>query len=76
MQIADRLREQIRLKKNSARTEKVYIGWYEKFIQFHKVKHPTDMGEPEIEQFLTHLAVERKVSSSTRNQALSTILFL
>ena len=60
----------------SLRTEQTYIQWIKRFILFHKKRHPRDMGEKEIESFLTHLAVDRKVSASTQNQALSAILFL
>jgi len=60
----------------SRRTEQTYCHWVKRFIYFHRIRHPAEMGEPEINAFLTHLAVEGKVSASTQNQALSALLFL
>lgn len=60
----------------SPRTEKAYCQWVKRFIYFHELRHPAEMGEPEINAFLTHLAVDEHVSASTQNQALSAILFL
>lgn len=74
--LADQLRNKIRVKHYSIRTEKAYLTWYEKYVRFHKLRHPKEMGEAEIEQFLTHLAVNENVSSSTQNQAFNAILFL
>jgi integrase len=74
--LLDQLRDKIRLKHYSIRTEKAYIDWNRRFILFHNKKHPKDMGRGEVEQFLTFLAVKRKVASSTQNQALSAILFM
>lgn len=70
------VREKIRYKHYSLRTEKAYVGWIRRFILFHGKRHPMEMGAREVEAFLTHLAVERKVASSTQNQALNSILFL
>jgi integron integrase len=53
-----------------------YCHWVKRFIYFHKVRHPDEMGEPEINAFLTHLAVKERVAASTQNQALSALLFL
>ena len=58
------------------RTEDVYADWARRFILFHEKRHPKAMGAPEVEAFLTHLAVERKVSASTQNQAKAALLFL
>lgn len=58
------------------RTEETYLKWIKRFIAFHSNKHPREMGADEVQNFLTHLAVERKVSASSQNQALSAILFL
>lgn len=66
----------MRVRHLSLRTEKAYIQWIRRFILFHGKRHPNEMGAEEIVAFLTHLAVHRKVSSSTQNQALSAILFL
>lgn len=68
--------DKIRLRHYSYQTEKSYIGWIRRYIFFHNKKHPKDMGKVEIEQFLTHLAVEKKVSPSTQNQAFNALLFL
>jgi len=74
--LLDRVREAIRVRHYSLRTEQSYIQWIRRFILFHDKRHPDAMGEPEISAFLSHLAVDRKVSASTQNQALSAILFL
>jgi len=66
----------IRTRHYSIRTEESYLQWVRRFILFHGKRHPADMGAPELEAFLTHLAVERSVAASTQNQALSAILFL
>jgi integron integrase len=74
--LLDRLRNQIRLRHRGLRTEKAYAGWVRRFVRFHHLRHPDEMGEAEIESFLTHLAVERGVSASSQNQALAALLFL
>ncbi|MCH8018810.1 integron integrase [candidate division KSB1 bacterium] len=74
--LLDEVREVIRIKNYSYRTEKSYIRWIRKFILFHQKRHPQDMAEPEITQFLNYLADNQKVAASTQNQALSAILFL
>jgi hypothetical protein len=74
--LLDRVREAIRVRHYSLRTEQAYIQWIRRFIFFHDKRHPETMGEPEISRFLTHLAVNRKVAPSTQNQALSALLFL
>jgi len=74
--LIDRLREALRARHYSRRTEQTYCHWVKRFIFFHHVRHPSEMAEPEINAFLTHLAVKEKVSSSTQNQALCAILFL
>lgn len=71
-----RLRLALRSRHYSRRTEQVYCLWVKHFICFHKIRHPAEMAEPEINAFLTHLAVTDKVSASTQNQALSALLFL
>ncbi len=70
------VRNAIRLRHYSHSTEKTYVYWIRKFIRFHKYKHPAEMHTDEVTSFLTYLAVERKVSPSTQNQALSALLFL
>jgi integron integrase len=74
--LLDQVRDKIRLKHYSIRTEQAYTDWVRRFILFHKKRHPGDMGAAEVEQFLTHLAVEGNVSASTQNQAKSALLFL
>lgn len=74
--LLDQVRQKIRIKHYSIRTEQAYVDWIRRYILYHQKRHPQDMGKPEIEQFLTHLAVERNVAASTQNQALSAILFL
>lgn len=76
MKLLDQVRESIRLKHYSIKTEKAYVGWIKRFIIFHNKKHPKDMGETEIREYLSHLAVNLNVSSSTQNQAFNAILFL
>ena len=70
------VRERAQARHYSIRTERAYIDWVRRFIRFHKGRHPRKMGGPEIEQFLSWLAVEGKVSSSTQNQAFNALLFL
>lgn len=74
--LLDQIREAIRLKHYSIRTEDVYVDWTRRFVLFHGKRHPRDMGAVEVEHFLTHLAVERTVSAATQNQAKSALLFL
>ncbi|MEA2091398.1 MAG: phage integrase N-terminal SAM-like domain-containing protein [Campylobacterota bacterium] len=74
--LLDIVRDKIRFKHYSISTEKTYIFWIKHYIFFHDKKHPVDMGKKEIEDFLTYLAVKKKVSPTTQNQAFSAILFL
>jgi integron integrase len=74
--LLDRIHNRIRLKNLSHRTEKSYSRWIVCFIRFHKMRHPATMGNREVTAFLSHLAVHRKVASSTQNQALAALLFL
>jgi len=74
--LLDRLREKIRLKHYSIRTEEAYADWVRRFVVFHGRRHPAEMGAAEVEAFLTHLAVEGGVAASTQNQAKSALLFL
>jgi len=74
--LLDQLRDAIRARHYSIRTEKCYVDWVRRFILFHNKRHPAAMGAPEVESFLTHLAVQRNVAASTQNQALAAILFL
>ncbi len=74
--LQDQIRERMRTRHLSYRTEQTYLGWILRFIRFHGIRHPQDMGTAEVEAFLTHLAVDRNVSASTQNQALNALLFL
>src|SRR5215831_19149430 len=74
--LLDRLRIAIRTRHYSIRTEEAYVGWVRRFIFFHDKRHPAEMSEPEINGFLSHLAVRDHVSASTQNQALCALLFL
>lgn len=74
--LLDQVREAIRLRHYSIRTEQAYTDWIKRFILFHGKRHPREMGAAEVERFLTHLAVEGRVAASTQNQALSALLFL
>ncbi|MES2018037.1 MAG: integron integrase [Pseudomonadota bacterium] len=74
--LLDQVRDKIRTLHYSIRTEDAYVGWTKRFILFHRKRHPQDMGKAELEAFLTHLAVELKVSASTQSQAKSALLFL
>lgn len=70
------VRERIRLKHYSIRTEEAYVDWINRFLKFHYNRRPLLIREPDVSRFLTYLAVSRKVSASTQNQALSAVLFL
>jgi len=72
----DQLRQALCSRHYSRRTEQTYCQWVKRFIHFHKLRHPSEMAEPEINLYLTHLAVKEKVSASTQNQALAALLFL
>lgn len=74
--LLDQVRDRVRLKHYSLRTELAYLGWIKRYIIFHNKRHPAEMGKLELESFLTSLAVERNVSASTLTQALSALLFL
>src|SRR5262249_55636305 len=72
----DQVRHAIRIRHLSPQTEQAYISWIKPFIFFHNKRHPVEMGEAKIGQFLSSLATERRVSASTQNQALNALLFL
>jgi hypothetical protein len=74
--LLDRVRWRLRVKHYSIRTEQAYVEWIRRFILFHCKRHPNEMGEREITQFLTHLAVQKHVAASTQNQAFAALLFL
>ncbi|MGI8668526.1 MAG: phage integrase N-terminal SAM-like domain-containing protein, partial [Aridibacter sp.] len=72
----DSVRDLIRVKHLSYRTEEAYLGWIRRYILFHDKRHPKDMGAAEVQAFLTNLAVEGNVAASTQNQAFAALLFL
>jgi integron integrase len=74
--LLDQVRDAIRVRHYSYRTEQAYVGWIRRFILFHGKRHPAEMGAEEVRDFLTALAVHREVSASTQNQALAALLFL
>ena len=74
--LLDVVRARARVKRLSPRTEKSYCGWIRRYVAFHDRRHPRDLGVPEIEAFLTHLARDRRVAASTQNQAFAALLFL
>ena len=74
--LLQRVRDAVRARHYSPRTEQAYVAWARRFVVFHGMTHPTKLGADDVRDFLTHLAVDRCVSSSTQSQALSGILFL
>jgi integron integrase len=74
--LLDRVREAIRSRHYSRRTEEAYIGWIKRYIFFHAKRHPMEMGAEEVTRFLSSLALDGRVAASTQNQALSALLFL
>jgi len=73
--LLDRVRQEIRTRHYSRRTETAYVAWIKRFIFFHDKRHPNEMGEAEISGFVSHLATHKKVSASTQGQALAALLF-
>jgi integron integrase len=74
--LLDRVRDALRVRHYSPRTEEAYVGWIRRFILFHDKRHPDEMGSVEVVAFLTHLATVGGIAASTQNQALSALLFL
>ena len=74
--LLDQVRETLRRKHYSSRTEEAYVDWIRRYTLFHHKRHPLEMAETEFGEFLNHLAVERRVAASTQNQALSALVFL
>jgi hypothetical protein len=74
--LLERVRNALRVRHLSLKTEKAYLHWVRRYILFHGKRHPQEMGEAEINALLTHLAVQRQVSASTQTQALCALLFL
>jgi integron integrase len=76
LRLREQVREVVRFKHLSPRTEETYWNWIRQFILFHGKRHPREMGKPEMESFLSHLATQRNVAVSTQNQALNALVFL
>ena len=76
VKVLDQLRERIRYLHYSRRTEEAYVHWVKRFIRFHGVRHPREMGQPEVEAFLSWRVNELNLAASTHKQALSALLFL
>ncbi|MBE7550529.1 MAG: integron integrase [Anaerolineales bacterium] len=74
--LLDQVRYTLRVKHYSLRTEEAYLDWIKRYILFHHKQHPQELNSPDIEAFLTHLAVDQRVAASTQDQALSAVLFL
>jgi site-specific recombinase XerD len=74
--LIQRYREELQARHYARRTVKTYEQWLRRFLRFHQLRHPREMGSAEVNAFLTHLAVELQVSASTQNQALAALLFL
>jgi site-specific recombinase XerD len=74
--LLEQVRDLVRTRHYSYRTEEAYLNWIRRYILFHSKRHPAEMGAPEVSEFLTHLAVKRNVAASTQNQALAALLFL
>src|SRR6188768_3819536 len=74
--LLERVRNRIRARHYSLCTEKAYLQWISRYVEFHDFRHPRELNEKDLEQFLTMLATTRRVSASTQNQALAAILFL
>lgn len=74
--LIQRYREELKVRHYARRTVSSYVHWLRRFLRFHRMRHPREMGEAEINAFLSHLATEERVSASTQNQALAALLFL
>ena len=74
--LIQRYRELLQTRHYARRTVKTYEQWLRRYLRFHRLRHPREMGSAEVNAFLTHLAVEEQVSASTQNQALAALLFL
>lgn len=74
--LLDQVREAIRVRHYSYRTEQCYVMWIKQYIRFHSIKHPNTLDESDVSAFLSHLALDRKVAPNTQNQALNALLFL
>ena len=76
LMLSDKMREVLRLKHYSLRTEEAYLGWVRRFVRFHGGRHPRELAENEVRAFLTHLAAVDNVAAATQNQAVNALVFL
>jgi len=76
MKLLDQVRDVLRKRHYSIRTEQAYVDWIKRYIFFNDKRHPQEMGAPEISRFLSYLATEKRVAASTQNQALNALVFL
>jgi site-specific recombinase XerD len=76
MRLLDQVRDVIRKKHYSLRTEQAYVAWIKRYIFFHNKRHPKEMAAPEIARFISYLATEGKVAASSQNQAFNALIFL
>jgi integron integrase len=76
LRLLDRVRQAVRVRHYSIRTEKAYVAWVRRFVLFHGKRHPAELGAADVEAFLTHLAVRERVAAATQNQALNALVFL
>jgi site-specific recombinase XerD len=74
--LLDQVRETMRASRYSPRTEAAYVEWIKRYVRFHGIRHPQEMGADEVKAFLSHLATQMNVAASTQNQAFSALLFL
>lgn len=74
--LLDRLRAELRTRHRSESTERAYVSWVRRYVRFHGLRHPNELGPREVNEFLTHLAIDASVSASTQNQASSALMFL
>ncbi len=74
--LLSRMRRVMRARRYSRRTERSYLSWAKRFVEFHRLRHPEEMGEAEVEQYLSSLAVQARVSAATQNQAAAALMFL
>ena len=70
-ELLPRVRDELKRRRYSPRTEEAYIGWIRRFVQFHRYQHPSEMGEAEVKSYLSSLATHRMVAAATQNQAMA-----
>jgi len=76
LKLLDQVKQAIRVRHYSYRTEQSYVMWIKRYIRFHNIQHPQNLDESDVSKFLTHLAIDRRVAPNTQNQALNALVFL